>query len=53
MTTEMREKIWAMMDAEDYNPKTACEKCPFAEQCRREELFYGCGVWEDQMGEDL
>lgn len=30
-----------------------CEACPFAEMCGKEELYYGCGVWEDAMGEDL
>ena len=53
MTTEMRNVIWNMMDAVDYNPETACASCPFADRCQREELFWGCGVWEDQMGEDL
>lgn len=30
-----------------------CEVCPFAERCGREELYWGCGVWEEMMGEDL
>jgi len=30
-----------------------CEVCPFAERCGREELYFGCGVWEEMMGEDL
>lgn len=53
MTNEMRKNIWDMMDSEDYNPDTACEKCPYCDRCKSEELFYGCGVWEDQMGADL
>ena len=30
-----------------------CEGCPLAEQCEAHELFWGCGVWEEGMGEDL
>lgn len=30
-----------------------CADCPLAGLCADRELFWGCGVWEDQMGEDL
>ena len=30
-----------------------CEGCPFAAVCGEHELFWGCGVWEEAMGEDL
>lgn len=30
-----------------------CERCPRRDRCESEELFWGCGVWEDLMGEDL
>ena len=30
-----------------------CVGCPHAEECEALELFWGCGVWEDSMGEDL
>lgn len=30
-----------------------CAHCPYAEQCETRELYWGCGVWEEQMGEDL
>ena len=30
-----------------------CEYCPYAEQCQAQQLYWGCGVWEEQMGEDL
>lgn len=30
-----------------------CEVCPFFDSCSKEELFWGCGVWESEMGEDL
>ena len=32
---------------------TDCKECPFKEVCGKYELFWGCGVWEDAMGEDL
>ena len=30
-----------------------CESCPFAAVCGEHELWWGCSVWEDSMGEDL
>lgn len=30
-----------------------CEICPFYNTCEKEGLYWGCGVWEDGMGEDL
>ena len=30
-----------------------CECCPYAEQCQAQQLYWGCGIWEAQMGEDL
>ncbi len=29
------------------------EGCPFIEQCEKNQLCYGCEVWELSMGEDL
>ena len=31
----------------------ACEHCPYAEQCEACEGYWGCGAWEEGMGEDL
>ena len=31
----------------------SCETCPYAAECHRNELWWGCGQWEDEMGEDL
>ena len=31
----------------------SCEGCPFADQCEALELYWGCPVWEEGMGEDL
>ena len=30
-----------------------CEDCPVVHLCGKYELFWGCSVWEDAMGEDL
>jgi len=30
-----------------------CESCPFATVCGEHELFWGCMIWEEEMGEDL
>lgn len=30
-----------------------CNSCPFAGECEKHELWWGCPVWEDEMGEDL
>ena len=36
------------------DPDRFCdEDCPHAELCNSEELHWGCGVWEEAMGEDL
>ena len=49
MTKEERREMMNTVDALE----CTCENCPFAEQCDKEELFWGCGVWEDMMGDDL
>lgn len=43
---ELMEKIYAL-------ECDSCEECPLANLCEDYELFWGCGVWEDSMGEDL
>lgn len=32
---------------------SGCADCPFHAQCEEEELWWGCSVWEESMGEDL
>ena len=32
---------------------SGCADCPFHVQCEKEELWWGCSVWEESMGEDL
>lgn len=31
----------------------ACESCPFEQLCEDVELWWGCYVWEEEMGDDL
>lgn len=38
---------------DQYGCEHACEHCPYAEECSDQELYWGCVVWEEQMGEDL
>ena len=43
-----------MIEAEGYDAdRNYCEGCPHANECGKKELFWGCQVWEDSMGEDL
>lgn len=46
MEKEMLRKIHEL-ELED------CNGCPFAGECEAHELWWGCPVWEDEMGEDL
>jgi len=32
---------------------TSCANCPYHKACEKNELYYGCSVWENEMGEDL
>lgn len=31
----------------------ACERCPYADRCDASEGYWGCGAWEEGMGDDL
>ncbi len=53
LTAEMKATIEELYEAVDMDCEACCERCPYAEQCGQYELFWGCGVWEDSMGEDL
>jgi hypothetical protein len=50
VTKEMREVMW---DLEERFGEQGCEHCPYRERCQADELFWGCSVWELQIGEDL
>lgn len=53
LTKEMHKAINELYEAVGYDCDACCEQCPYAEACEANELFWGCGVWEDSMGEDL
>ena len=53
ITKEMENIIEELYQAVDMNCEACCEACPYADRCGKEELFWGCFVWEDSMGEDL
>lgn len=48
VTGELAELVEAGGDLEP-----ACAQCPYADRCQQEELWWGCGAWEQSMGEDL
>ena len=48
-----REEMMAIIRTFDITEGHTCENCPLAEECELHELWWGCGVWEDGMGEDL
>lgn len=47
MSVEEMEKMVFDLECKD------CKDCPFSAVCGKLELFWGCGVWEESMGEDL
>lgn len=53
LTEEMKKVIEELYAKVNYNPDDCCELCPYYRLCCHEELYFGCGVWEDSMGEDL
>ena len=66
MTTEMLTAIIALMTevagtdyyADDFSiTETQCDevcaRCPYADRCGQDELYWGCSCWEESMGEDL
>lgn len=51
---EFMEMYYERIDAEGIDETVDyCEGCPYRDRCHSEEIFWGCGVWEDYMGEDL
>jgi len=42
-------ELWEEMDL----MCAGCVGCPHVDECDALELFWGCSVWEDSMGEDL
>lgn len=33
--------------------ENACKHCPYYTECHKTEGWFGCGAWEEGMGEDL
>jgi hypothetical protein len=31
----------------------ACDQCKYCDRCTKECLYFGCGAWEESMGDDL
>lgn len=51
MTTKaIRDDLNTMMDEMD---DFCCEVCPYAAECDGLMLYWGCGYWEDMMGDEL
>ena len=48
-----REEMMTIVRTFDITEGHTYETCPLAGACELHELFWGCGVWEDSMGEDL
>lgn len=53
ITNEMANIIEALYEEVNMDCAACCDRCPFANRCHEEELFWACEVWEDSMGEDL
>ena len=52
---EYREVWDALADAVTYGEgcEAACAVCPYRERCYATRGWYGCGIWEEGMGDDL
>ena len=50
---EMVEQAYKMYQQSGMDAEEFCDKCPYAKQCQAQQAKYGCGVWEELMGEDL
>ena len=42
-----------IVEADEEEFERACSTCKYYDRCNSEDLFYGCGVWEVYMGDDL
>lgn len=46
----MINRYFEEFDLDDYE---TCSHCPLEDVCGECELYWGCGVWEESMGDDL
>ena len=49
----MVEQAYEMYEQSGMEAEEFCSQCPFRQQCQAQDACYGCGVWEEAMGEDL
>lgn len=51
ITREMERLFYSLRGVE---PEVFCEeRCSHFDLCEQSQMYYGCGVWEEGMGEDL
>lgn len=50
---KMVEQAYEMYEQSGMDAEEFCSQCPFRQQCQAQQAQYGCGVWEEMMGEDL
>lgn len=52
---EYREIFDRLADLVTYGEgcEAACAACPYRERCHETASWYGCGIWEEGMGDDL
>lgn len=53
MKAYIEEYYNAMWNGEEPDGEKWCLNCPVREECDNNEMYFGCGIWEDNMGEDL
>ena len=46
----MLDRYFGEFDLDDYE---TCSHCPLENVCGECELYWGCGVWEESLGDDL
>lgn len=46
-------EVLETMTIDEIEEMAFCEYCPLKNVCGKEELYFGCGVWEESMGDDL
>lgn len=54
-TTKYNDSLCLTFEGDEYIAKCGgtCESCPFEQLCEDVELWWGCYVWEEEMGDDL
>ena len=51
---KIRDVMYTRYEEEFYlDDYITCRHCPLEDVCGKCELYWGCGVWEESMGDDL